>query len=327
MPPASGRRTLITGATGFIGRALMLALSGRGQQVIAASRGTGQARAGVEWRSFDLLRPDTHPAALTGAGVAYYLAHSMGGGHADFRALERRAAEAFVSSAAAAGVERIVYLGGPQPLGPPSEHLRSRLEVGEILRAGPIPTVELRASMVIGNGSASWQIVRDLAMRLPVMVLPRWLRSRTRPVALPDVIVALTAAAELPLERSAWFDLPGPEILSGRQILERIGALRGRRILALDVPLLTPRLSALWLKLVTRTDYTLARELVAGLGEDLLPKDERFWQLIGHTRLVSFDEAARRAMADERPRPGISEHLARVEEKLVDLTGVRRPRG
>jgi uncharacterized protein YbjT (DUF2867 family) len=251
----------------------------------------------------------------------------MGGGHADFRALERRAAEAFVSSAAAAGVERIVYLGGPQPLGPPSEHLRSRLEVGEILRAGPIPTVELRASMVIGNGSASWQIVRDLAMRLPVMVLPRWLRSRTRPVALPDVIVALTAAAELPLERSAWFDLPGPEILSGRQILERIGALRGRRILALDVPLLTPRLSALWLKLVTRTDYTLARELVAGLGEDLLPKDERFWQLIGHTRLVSFDEAARRAMADERPRPGISEHLARVEEKLVDLTGVRRPRG
>ena len=181
--------------------------------------------------------------------------------------------------------------------------------------------------MVIGNGSASWQIVRDLAMRLPVMILPKWLRSRTRPVALPDVIAALTGAAELPLERSAWFDLPGPEILSGRQILERIGALRGRRILAVDVPLLTPRLSALWLKLVTRTDYALARELVAGLGEDLLPKDERFWQLIGHTRLVSFDEAARRALADERPRPGVGERFARVEEKLVDLTGVRRPRG
>ena len=100
MPAAPERRTLITGATGFIGRALMLALSGRGQKVIAASRGSGQARAGVEWRSFDLLRPDTHPAALTGARVAYYLAHSMGGGHTDFRALERRAAEAFVSSAA-----------------------------------------------------------------------------------------------------------------------------------------------------------------------------------------------------------------------------------
>ena len=217
MPAAPERRTLITGATGFVGGALVLALAGRGQQVIAASRGSGQAHAGVEWRSFDLLRPDTHPAALAGARVAYYLAHSMGGGHADFRALERRAAEAFVSSAAEAGIERIIYLGGPQPLGPPSEHLRSRLEVGEILRAGPIPTVELRASMVIGNGSASWQIVRDLAMRLPVMVLPKWLRSRTRPVALPDVIAALTGAARLPLERSAWFDFPGPEILSGRQ--------------------------------------------------------------------------------------------------------------
>jgi uncharacterized protein YbjT (DUF2867 family) len=181
--------------------------------------------------------------------------------------------------------------------------------------------------MVIGNGSASWQIVRDLAMRLPVMVLPKWLKSRTRPVALPDVIAALIGAAELPLDRSAWFDLPGPDILSGREILERIGALRGRRILAVDVPLLTPRLSALWLKLVTRTEYTLARELVAGLGEDLLPKDERFWQLIGHTRLVSFDDAARRALSDERPRPGIGELFARVEEKLVDLTGVRSPRG
>jgi uncharacterized protein YbjT (DUF2867 family) len=327
MPAAPERRIFITGATGFVGRALLLALSGRGKDVIAASRGAGQARAGVEWRSFDLLRPDTHPAALEGAGVAYYLAHSMGGGHGDFRALEHRAAEAFVRGAARAGVERIIYLGGPQPLGAPSEHLRSRLEVGEILRAGPIPAVELRASMVIGNGSASWQIVRDLAVRLPVMVLPKWLRSRTRPVALPDVIAALIGAAELPLERSAWFDLPGPEILSGRQILERIGALRGRRILAIDVPLLTPRLSALWLKLVTRTDYTLARELVAGLGEDLLPKDERFWQLIGHTQLVSFDEAARRALADERPRAGVGERFARVEEKLVDLTGARRPRG
>ena len=120
-------------------------------------------------------------------------------------------------------------------------------------------------------------------------------------MALDDVVVALVAAAELPLEGSAWFDLPGPEVVSGRQILERIAALRGRRFLALEVPLLTPRLSALWLRLVTRTDYALARELVLGLGEDLLPKDERFWQLIGHGPLLSFDEAARRALASEQP--------------------------
>jgi uncharacterized protein YbjT (DUF2867 family) len=234
--------------------------------------------------------------------------------------LERRAAKAFAAAAAEAGVERIVYLGGPAPRQRASEHLRSRLEVGEILRAGSVPAVELRASMVVGSGGASWQIVRDLAMRLPVMVLPRWLKSRSCPVALEDVVAALAATAELPLEGSAWFDVPGPEALSGRQILERIAALRGRRILAVDVPFLTPKLSALWLKLVTRADFSLARELVMGLQEDLLPKDDRFWQLIGHTRLVSFDEAASRALANEPRGTGLLEQAVQLEERLVDLT-------
>jgi len=298
------RRVLVTGATGFIGRALVPALCARGTRVVAASRrptASAVDAAGVRWLICDLLCPETLPAALAGIQVAYYLVHSMGGGRADFGELERRGAEAFAAAAAKAGLERIVYLGGPAPPGRPSEHLRSRLEVGEILRAGSVPAVELRSSMVIGAGSASWQIVRDLAVRLPVMVLPRWLKSRTRPVALDDVVAALVAAAELPLEGSAWFDLPGPEVVSGRQILERIAALRGRRFLALEVPLLTPRLSALWLRLVTRTDYALARELVLGLGEDLLPKDERFWQLVDHGPLISFDEAARRALASEQP--------------------------
>jgi uncharacterized protein YbjT (DUF2867 family) len=173
------------------------------------------------------------------------------------------------------------------------------LEVGEILRSGPVPAAELRASMVIGHGSASWQIVRDLALRLPVMVLPKWLASRTRPIALPDVIEALASAADLPLTRSDWFDLPGPEVMNGQQILERIAALRGRRFLALRVPFLSPRLSALWLRLITRTDFALARELVMGLQEDLLPKDERFWTLIDHGPLMSFDAAARSALASE----------------------------
>jgi uncharacterized protein YbjT (DUF2867 family) len=162
-----------------------------------------------------------------------------------------------------------------------------------------VPVVELRASMVVGHGSASWQIVRDLAVRLPVMVLPKWLGSRSRPVALGDVVVALTAAADLPIATSTWFDVPGPEVMSGQQILERIAALRGRRFLALKVPFLTPRLSALWLRLITRTDFALARELVLGLQEDLLPEDERFWTLIGHTQLTSFDDAARQALACE----------------------------
>lgn len=294
---------LVTGATGFIGRALVRALRARRTHVVATTRrpaGSMAPMKGVEWRTCDLLDPATLPAALSGVRVAYYLVHSMSGGVHQFRERERRSAAAFAAAAAAAGVERIVYLGAPAPRRRASEHLRSRLEVGEILRTGPVPTIELRASMVIGNGSASWQIVRDLAVRLPVMVLPRWLRSRTRPVALEDVIDALVAAADLPLQGSQWFDLPGPEVLTGRQILERIAALRGRPFLAIEVPALTPRLSSLWLKLITRTDFGLARELVDGLVEDLLPADDRYWGLVGHAGLVGFDEAARRALASER---------------------------
>jgi uncharacterized protein YbjT (DUF2867 family) len=328
MPSIENRQVLVTGATGFIGRTLVTALSGRGARVIAASRrpGAPSQTSQVRWRKCDLLRPETLPGALAGVQVAYYLVHSMGGSHPDFRERERRSAGAFVRAAERAGIERIVYLGGPAPAGEPSEHLRSRLAVGQILRAGRVPAVELRASMVIGAGSASFQIVRDLAMRLPVMILPRWLESRTRPVALDDVIVALIAAAEPSLPASAWFDLPGPEILSGRQILERIAALRGRRIPALEVPLLTPRVSALWLRLVTHADFTLARELVLGLEQDLLPSDDRFWQLIGHTALVGFDEAARRALRDAAGHES-GGRFARLEEKLVDLTAPRDPRG
>ena len=299
MIKSHGGAALVTGGSGFIGRALIPELQARGFRVVATSRRPRATAHGVEWRTCDLLDPASLPAAFAGARVAYYLVHSMGGGGSNFRDLERRTAEAFVTSAAKAKVERIVYLGGPAPPGVPSEHLRSRLEVGEILRAGPVPVAELRASMVIGNGSASWQIVRDLAVRLPVMVLPKWLASRTRPIALQDVVEALVSAADLPLAHSEWFDLPGPEVMNGQQILERIAALRGRRFLAIKVPFLSPRLSAHWLRLVTRTDFALARELVLGLQEDLLPKDERFWSLIHHEQLMSFDAAARYALASE----------------------------
>ena len=323
----TGRTALVTGATGFIGGALVPALRARGLRVVAASR---RPRAGplegeaVQWRVCDLLDPRTLPAALEGVDVVYYLVHSMGGGRSDFRKLERRAATGLASAAADAGVERIVYLGGPAPRGPPSEHLQSRLQVGEILR-GRARTIELRASMVVGPGSASWRIVRDLAMRLPFMVLPTWLRSRTCPVALEDAIAALAAAADVPLEASTWFDLPGPETLTGWQLLERIAAIKGRRIRAVHVPLLTPRLSALWLRLVTRTDYSLARELALGLREDLLPADARYWRLIGRDRLVPFDEAARRALEGEVRGREAWERLARLEERLVGLVAARAP--
>lgn len=316
-------KVLVTGATGFIGRALRPALLARGLGVRATTRHLGRAprRGGEEWVEADLLRPETLGPALEGMDAAYYLVHSMGDRSEDYLERERRCAEAFANEAARAGLKRIVYLGGVAPRGTPSRHLESRLAVGEILRAGPVPTVELRASMIVGPGSTSWRICRDLALRLPAMVLPSWLRSRTSPIALEDVVRALTDALEVPLEHGEWFDLPGPEVLSGREILERIAALRGLRPFMVRLPVLTPRLSSLWLKLVTSADYAVARELVAGLTQDLLPRDARYFELTHHPPRIPFDEAARRTLAAETTEGVHRRGFAAREEHWVERLG------
>ena len=263
-----------------------------------------------------LERPETIAPALADVEVAYYLVHSMGGKRENFGAIDRRCAQRFAQAARESRCRRIIYLGGVAPRGEPSPHLASRLEVGEILRGGAVPTIELRAAMIVGNGSASWQIVRDLATRLPVMVLPRWLDSRSLPIALSDVIAALRAARDLPLTHSAWFDIPGPEVLSARDMLAIVASLDGRRIPAVRVPVLTPALSAMWLKLVSGADYALARALVLGLTEDLLPQ-RSFWELTGLPPRLSFRQAAAAALAAERP----ASRFARVIEMLVRHLG------
>jgi uncharacterized protein YbjT (DUF2867 family) len=330
---------LVLGATGFVGRAIVGALVEAGEEVRSAARhpradphpssrdegspGASGASSAKRGRATsvrcDLRDPQTLPAALEGVGCAYYLVHSMGDGRPDFRAVERECARNFAKAAVESGCGRIVYLGGVSPhrRAHASEHLASRLEVGEILRASGIPTVELRAAMIIGEGSISWKIVRDLAFRLPLMVLPRWLESRTRPVAIADVVAGLLAARRLPIDAvdgSAWFDIPGPEVMSAREILRRVALLRGRQIPMLSVPLLTPRLSALWLKLVTGADYGIARELVLGLSEDLLPRDARYWRMTGHEQLQSFDEAAAIALEAERIQARASRPAMRVRD-------------
>jgi uncharacterized protein YbjT (DUF2867 family) len=239
-------------------------------------------------------------AALRGCRAAIYLVHGIGEGD-DYRRQEVEAASRFARAAAAAGVERVVYLGGVAPAGVGSAHLQSRLEVGEALRAGPVETIELRASMIVGRGSLSWLIVRDLTARLPVMVLPRWLKSRTQPVAIDDIVVALVRALDVPLTASMCFDTPGPAALSGKEILEETARVMGlAHPRMIQVPLLSPRLSSHWVRFVTRAQWSVAREVVVGLADDLLARDDSFWQLIGHPQRLPFAEAAQLALAAER---------------------------
>jgi uncharacterized protein YbjT (DUF2867 family) len=247
---------------------------------------------------FDLGDEASIEEALEGCRRAVYLVHRVGEG-SDFVAEELKGADRFVRAAEEAGLERIVYLGGVAPRGEPSAHLRARLGTGEVLRSGEVSTVELRAGMIVGAGGASFVIVRDLGMRLPAMVLPRWLANRSQPVAIDDVVFAITQALALPDEQAGCYDLPGPETLTGREILFRVARRRGMKPVVIGVPFVTPHLSYYWIWLVTRADRHVARELVEGLRHDLVAMGRSFWELFPEHRLVPFDRAVDAALAEE----------------------------
>ncbi|GAC1376412.1 MAG: hypothetical protein NVSMB47_21950 [Polyangiales bacterium] len=305
MEPDRPTTVLLTGATGFVGSHALPRLLASGLDVRCATRDVDKARAAHPdrtWVPFDLSRPESIAPALRGCRAALYLVHEMAAGDG-YEEREAASAEAFRQAAADEGVERIVYLGGVAPKGKPSRHLRSRLHTGELLRAGRVPVFELRASMIVGHGSLSWQIVRDLAMRLPAMILPRWLSTRSQPVAIDDVAFALERALTLSVSSAGVHDLPGPDVLSAKEILLRIARLRGKRPITLSVPILSPRLSSYWLRLVTGANYHVARELIEGLSSDLLADGRGLWAVTPDHAPLSFDEAARRALAeDERSR-------------------------
>ncbi len=295
------KRVLLTGATGFVGRNLYPVLVKAGFAVVSGSRNPEAAEQRFRGRAFAKLDlSDYHSVvnAMQGCDAAVYLVHSMAEGRG-YEKTEERAAIAFLRAAEQAGVKRIVYLGGVQPERKPSKHLRSRSRTGELLRGGRVSTIELQAAMVIGAGSESWRIVRDLAARLPVMLLPRWLESRSQPVYIDDVTAALKHALTVDIPGSAVYPLPGPEIMSAREILTRTASLLGLGPPMVQVPVITPRLSSYWIALVTRANEQIARQLVEGLRSDLIAPDDGFWKLMPDHPRVPFDEAARRALFAE----------------------------
>ena len=309
---------LLTGATGFIGTRVFRALCEDGWSVRCLTRRpeeARQARPEREWVGGDAEDGEALARAMDGCRAAFYLIHGMAELQPGWVEREIATAERFAQAAAQSGVERIVYLGGVAPAGPPSLHLQARLRTGEALRAGKVPCLELRAAMIVGAGSASWTIVRDLAARLPAMVLPAWLSHRSEPVAVDNVVSALVRATRMPLPGSDLWDLPGPEALSGVEILLRVAACMGRKPLLLHVPFVTPKLSSHWIRLVTRTEHRLAAELVEGLTSDLLAARCGFWEAAGLPPPLNLEEAARRALADD------SDHLSPGARLLETLAG------
>lgn len=318
-PPTTIRRVLLTGATGFVGRHVHPALVAAGYDVRSGSRHPKRARKtdpDRTWVELDLDRPETLQPALQDCDAAFYLMHGMAAGGSTYPALEARQAEAFRDAAQEAGLKRIVYLGSVEPQGPPSRHLQSRLEVGRILRAGEVPTVEVRAAMILGAGSASWRMVSDLAARLPALILPRWLQNRSWPVAIDDVVVALLTALRLPDALVGCYDAPGPEGLSHRLVLERVASQLGARPPMWNVPVLTPRLSSYWIALVTRVGLKLAQELVEGLQSNLDPSCHLIWEHLPGHRRMSLEEASAHALLDERDKRVPSARAREVMEQL-----------
>jgi uncharacterized protein YbjT (DUF2867 family) len=238
--PPTGSTVLLTGASGFVGGHAYPALVNAGYQVRCASRNPVRAarlQPARSWVELDVNRPETLDPALEGCSAAIYLVHEMTAGP-DYENRERQVAGHFIRAAERCGLQRIVYLGAALPHGEPSRHLRSRIVTGELLRSGPVPVIELRASMIIGRGSLSWQIVRDLAVRLPVMVLPRWLATRSQPIAIEDVVFAIVHALSLPAEQAGAYALPGPEILSaGSSGCATAGSRTCSRLRARDAPI------------------------------------------------------------------------------------------
>ncbi|WP_412180591.1 SDR family oxidoreductase [Streptomyces sp. ADMS] len=295
-------RCLVTGASGYIGGRLVPELLEAGHRVRCLARSPDKLRdhpwAGdVERVRGDVTDAESVAVAMRGIDVAYYLVHALGSG-SGFEGTDRRAAHVFAEQARAAGVRRIVYLGGLTPRGVPEEslspHLRSRAEVGRIFLDAPVPATVLRAAVVIGSGSASFEMLRYLTERLPVMVTPSWVHTRTQPIGVRDVLRYLVGSATMPDDVNRAFDIGGPDVLTYREMMRRYADVAGlHRRLIVPVPVLTPRLSSHWVGLVTPVPASLARPLTESLRHEVVCHERDIARFVPDLpgRPLPFDEA------------------------------------
>jgi uncharacterized protein YbjT (DUF2867 family) len=292
-------KVLVAGASGFVGRRLCPALADDGHDVAAMTRNpAGYAGAGAPVYG-DVRDPGTLSTAMADCDAAHYLVHSLS--DADFERTDAEAAATFGETAALAGLQRIIYLGG---LGDDkdtlSAHLRSRRKVEKLLGTAGVPVTVIRAGIIVGHGGISWELTRQLVEHLPIMITPRWVATRTQPIAVDDVVRYLVGVLALPEAAGRVFEVGGPEVLQYITMLRRVAAIQGRSITILPVPLLTPRLSSLWLTLVTDVDTATGRALVDSMTNEVVVRDQSIRDLVPFDPMP-YDDAVRKAL-DERSR-------------------------
>jgi uncharacterized protein YbjT (DUF2867 family) len=287
---------LVAGGTGFVGRRLVAALAGDGHSVRVMTRRPGEYDGPGTGVHGDVADPDSLAGALDGCAAAYYLVHSLDA--ADFEARDAEAATAFGKAAADAGVGQIIYLGGLGDDGDDlSPHLRSRREVEALLGEAGVPVTVLRAGIVIGHGGISWEITRQLVEHLPAMVAPRWVRTRTQPIAIDDVVRYLVGVLAHPDATGRTFEVGGSEVLAYVDMMKRVAAIQGRPLPIVQVPLLTPGLSSLWLSFVTDVDTQAGRNLIDSMVNEVVVHDTSIQDVVAFTPMT-YDEAVKAALAE-----------------------------
>ncbi|WP_371372224.1 DUF2867 domain-containing protein [Thalassotalea aquiviva] len=286
-------KVLVFGASGYIGTHLVPELKQHGYDVRASARQKRVLLArgweDIETVSADALKPETLGQALANIDIAFYLVHSMAAGK-DFAKLDNQAAHNFVKAAEQAGVKRIIYLGSLLPPNAQSEHFLSRKQTGEILASTSVPVTEVRAGIIVGPGSAAFEVMRDIVNHLPILLTPKWVLSKAKPIALTNLLSYFIKLIELPIQGNKIYEVGGPDVLTYEQMMKEYAKYTKHKFNLIKVPLLTPKMVSYWLRAVTSVPANIAKALIEGLKQDVIPNDEEIKSLIP-LKLITFEQA------------------------------------